>query len=407
MVKVSVTSSGSKGKGQVDQRDSTSPRPALPIRPRVAVYTWMDPLNHRAGGDVKFLGEMARRLARDGVDVAWIASRAAGRPSREVFAGLDILRIGSLYSVFFLHHLDTRIQGLAPPDIRIETLSSVPFLLRGRGGTKDVLLIHHVVPFSQMWRKVGPMAPLAYILDRCLAPALYRDRRVMVPSKSTEREVRELGYHDVSIFKEGADSGPVEIADKEPLVVAPGPIKPWKHHEEIIRAFSLVEGDWKLVIFGSYESPTIRMKLERVARDCHVEARTQLLGWIPEDEKTSLLRRASLCALASEKEGWGLAAVEAQAFGCPVVGYDVPGLCESVVDGETGVLVEAGSVRALANALRSLMFDKRRREEMAESALSRMRRGFDWETCYLDFRASLGLGGKEKTRSPSEGMVAI
>jgi glycosyltransferase involved in cell wall biosynthesis len=51
-------------------------------------------------------------------------------------------------------------------------------------------------------------------------------------------------------------------------------------------------------------------------------------------------------------EEFGIAAVEAQAAGRPVVGVDAGGLRETVVPGRTGVLVPPGDARALARALR-------------------------------------------------------
>jgi glycosyltransferase involved in cell wall biosynthesis len=57
-------------------------------------------------------------------------------------------------------------------------------------------------------------------------------------------------------------------------------------------------------------------------------------------------------------EEFGIAAVEVQAAGRPVVGIDAGGLQETVLPGETGVLVSEESPEALADALRSVDFRK-------------------------------------------------
>ncbi|HEX6714078.1 MAG TPA: glycosyltransferase [Thermoleophilaceae bacterium] len=54
----------------------------------------------------------------------------------------------------------------------------------------------------------------------------------------------------------------------------------------------------------------------------------------------------------------GIAAVEAQAAGRPVVGLDAGGLRETVVQGQTGVLVEEPTPEALADALQSVDFGR-------------------------------------------------
>ena len=350
----------------------------------VLVYTWMDPENPRAGGDVKFLTEICLRLVRDGSQVRWVASRIPGRPTESRYRGIEIYRIGSIFSVFFVHHFSRRARGRARPTLVLETVSSVPFFLRTRPGENTAAIIHHVIPFSQFWRKVGPLAPVVYILDRILAPMLYRTRPVLVPSLATEREVRGLGYAYVFRFKLGADPIEWDPDRKQALVVAPGPVKPWKHHEDIIRAFTSVGPEWKLVVFGSFETSELERTLRRDVSQMGLEERVQLLGRISEGQKIDLLRRASVCVMASEKEGWCLAAMEAQAAGCPVVAYAVEGLTESVVTGKTGLLVPPGDRNGLAHALARVTSDARLRHELAEGAAV-WSRSFDWESSYRDF----------------------
>jgi glycosyltransferase involved in cell wall biosynthesis len=76
----------------------------------------------------------------------------------------------------------------------------------------------------------------------------------------------------------------------------------------------------------------------------------RLVGWQSEDEISRLLGSARGFIHAAE-EDFGIAPVEAQAAGCPVIGYAVGGLRESVKDGETGVLFEERSTTALEAAL--------------------------------------------------------
>ena len=75
------------------------------------------------------------------------------------------------------------------------------------------------------------------------------------------------------------------------------------------------------------------------------------LGRISEDDKLALLRRSWALAFASPKEGWGITNLEAQACGTPVVASDSPGLRESVLRDETGLLLPHGSEDLLAGAM--------------------------------------------------------
>ena len=85
----------------------------------------------------------------------------------------------------------------------------------------------------------------------------------------------------------------------------------------------------------------------------------QFLGWRSNEEIRDLYQRAAAVLLPGV-EDFGMVPVEAQACGCPVVALGAGGACETVVDGETGVLVSDGSVEAMTaglNRARSLRFD--------------------------------------------------
>ena len=88
-------------------------------------------------------------------------------------------------------------------------------------------------------------------------------------------------------------------------------------------------------------------------------ADVEFLGWRSNEEIRELYQQATAVLLPGV-EDFGLVPVEAQACGCPVVALGAGGACETVVDGETGVLVPDGSVEALTAGLhraRKIQFD--------------------------------------------------
>jgi glycosyltransferase involved in cell wall biosynthesis len=70
------------------------------------------------------------------------------------------------------------------------------------------------------------------------------------------------------------------------------------------------------------------------------------------NEEIRELYQASAAVLLPGEEDFGIVPVEAQACGCPVVAAAVGGALETVVDGETGVLVTPGSAEAMAEGIR-------------------------------------------------------
>ena len=92
--------------------------------------------------------------------------------------------------------------------------------------------------------------------------------------------------------------------------------------------------------------------------------------------------------MTSEKEGWGFCAMEPQIYGCPVVGYDVPGIRDSVRNGESGILVESGNIPALTQALLELIGDAEKWNRMATKASS-LYRDYTWDNVFEDFYSAL------------------
>ncbi len=62
-------------------------------------------------------------------------------------------------------------------------------------------------------------------------------------------------------------------------------------------------------------------------------------GYVEQTRLREILRRAAVHVCASDIEGWGQAVIEAAGYGIPTVARDVPGLRDSIRDGETGLLV--------------------------------------------------------------------
>lgn len=113
----------------------------------------------------------------------------------------------------------------------------------------------------------------------------------------------------------------------------------------------------------------------QVLAGMRADPRVHLLG---QDEETPPLFAAmDVVALPSFREGFGLVTVEAGAMGLPVVASRVMGIVDAVVDGETGTLVPAGDVAALAAALRAYLEDPGLRERHGAAGRARALRDFE------------------------------
>ena len=80
----------------------------------------------------------------------------------------------------------------------------------------------------------------------------------------------------------------------------------------------------------------------------------EFLGEVTQEEKAKLFSEASAYLFCSDNEDFGMVSVEAQSYGCPVVGYKSGGIIETVIDGKTGILFDDLSVDSCATAIKKL-----------------------------------------------------
>jgi len=92
-------------------------------------------------------------------------------------------------------------------------------------------------------------------------------------------------------------------------------------------------------------------------------------GRVSEEEKHRLLSAAWLLLHPASIEGWGIVVAEAAVRGTPAIGFSVPGLRDSVVPNETGLLVRTEG--EFASAWAALAIDERRRLAMGKAARAR------------------------------------
>ncbi|MFP4026472.1 MAG: glycosyltransferase family 4 protein [Candidatus Brocadiia bacterium] len=136
----------------------------------------------------------------------------------------------------------------------------------------------------------------------------------------------------------------------------------------LVEAFARVKKDFpdiRLVIGGT--GPDER-ELKKLIHRAGIEQWVDFPGWVEGEKKVRLLQNCILVCMPSRREGWGQVALEAAACGKPVVGYDITGLKDAVINGRTGLLVEPRDVNSLAQAVRKLIQDSELRGRYGKAA---------------------------------------
>ena len=167
------------------------------------------------------------------------------------------------------------------------------------------------------------------------------------------------------------------VDDETPVVVTVGRLVAEKGFRELFEAHRRLRRSGsahELVVVG----PTEADKADGLTEDEVAEATAdgvRLVGFSDRPER--YYAAADVFVLASHREGFPRAAMEASAMGLPVIATDIRGCRQVVDDGVTGVLVRVKDADSLEGALRSLLGDSALRSTMGATAAQRARDRFD------------------------------
>jgi glycosyltransferase involved in cell wall biosynthesis len=358
---------------------------------KILALTWKHPLDPTAGGAERYLVEVCNRWMKAGHEVTVFGPREPVNPRVEKSAHLDgprYIGAGSWLTVFrtarrYLHtdgHLYDRI---------LETVSTRPFAAHRIVGDKAVALYHQTA--EEVWNLEYPL-PIALLGRRLLEPLWIRQMRsgqIVANSQSTASALRRFGLDCSAVVPPGCDA-PETIDVRSapsslPQLLWIGRLVRTKRPEDAISALALVRDRFPSATLDVVGGGYLRAQLAGRPR-----AGVTIHGPLSEPAKRSLLAHTDLLLLPGTREGWGIVAMEAAAYGVPVIAYDVAGLRDAVVDGATGILV-APNPMALAAAACRVLSDPPLWHRLSTAARSRALT-YSWDRCALDLLESLTRG---------------
>jgi glycosyltransferase involved in cell wall biosynthesis len=178
---------------------------------------------------------------------------------------------------------------------------------------------------------------------------------------------------DTDRFHPGLDGGAIRrelgVAEHDFLITQIG-VRSWKGNDDVIAAMAGVVAEVsraRLLIVGARRPET----LSEIARRHGVEARVHVLGY---REDIAEILAGSDCCVDASWAGLGLTGTlrESLAVGTPVIGTDLEGNPELVIDGETGFLVPPRDVAALTAAILRMIREPELARTMARKGSERV-----------------------------------
>lgn len=342
-----------------------------------------------AGGGAVRAREIYRRLA-ERHQVTLITGLYPGAQREEEIDGIRFVRVGSdrSYARSRLAYCHASVEQLKQMswDVWVNEFSAfaplrVPVYLRRRG----VLFFQHFMGRHALAKR--PLVGLpAWLAERRVLGAYPRILTVS-PSVQQRVEDRVRGRNiPVDCVFNGVDQRYFDLSSKSGdyvLFLGRADVH-MKGLDLLVAAFAQISESYpnlRLKMAGRAEETQTAL-LNKLVSGSGVEERIDVLGAVGEEEKDALLANARFACMPSRYEGWGIAAVEAQAAGKAVLATQISGLQDAVRHGETGHLVVPDNVSALADGMRYLLDNEPVRAQMEGRAQAWARR-FDWDQLAL------------------------
>jgi len=355
----------------------------------ILVVNYRDRLHPAAGGAEKHLHRIFSLIAQAGHQVVLFTTSFKGAQEREVVDGIQVVRKGGdlmfqLNCALNLRKLDKEFNF----DVVVEDLNKLP-LFTPLFLKKPVLVqMHHLWRGSIFHEAAFPVAFGVWFFERII-PFFYRKQDFVVVSPSTKRELCEIGIDEdrVAVIYNGSDDCGTTPEDDVQVERQSGiPYFLWlsRVHKykgiwtalEAFAEFAKKHSDVKLMVAG--DGPLLK-KIPAWLKQRNLSDRVELLGFVSRERKRELLAGAVALLQTSYKEGWGLTVVEAAKLGTTTIACDVPGLRDSVRNGETGLLFQAGDAQACASEMDRLYCNDDLRTRLEEAAKNYVEE-FRWDT---------------------------
>jgi glycosyltransferase involved in cell wall biosynthesis len=268
-------------------------------------------------------------------------------------------------------------------DYIVDISNGIPFFTPLIAQATGVLLVHHVHGLQWFREFPFPFGVVGWFLESRIVPVLYANWPVIAVSPSTRDDLIELGFNSkkITIVYNGVNipkEAPVEHVPGKHRIAYVGRLKRYKRIDRLVQHISELRiklPDIHLDIAGDGDA---RAQIEALVQQLHLEEHVTLYGYVDEPTKAAILSSADVFATTSMHEGWGLSVIEANAYGCPAVAYDVPGLRMAIQNGETGLLALDDS--SYREALLMILIDHGMRNHLSKCARNWAAQ-FDWDEC--------------------------
>jgi glycosyltransferase involved in cell wall biosynthesis len=352
---------------------------------RILALNWRDVLNPLAGGAEELVHQEGVELSKLGHEFTLFTSAFEGAPTLDHVGDHKVIRRGSRLTVYaeayrFLKDRRNSVNF----DVVLEHVNGVPWYCPLWCSIPSAAYLYHVVGKIFFQELPAPLAAVGYLCERTL-PLAYSSTLSGCLGRAAKHEFAKLGLPErtLRVIPPGVDHGrfrPGANKSPHPTFISLGPIKRYKRHDLILRAFAVLlkrEPTSRLIILGRDRNGTVA-SLKSLISQLGLEEAVQFPGYLEETGKVALMQQAWALIYASEAEGWGLGVTEAAACGTPSIVPRAGGMTDAVPSEARWLSYHPGSHEELATKLLELIRSDVARIEMNRFVLKDSLR-YSWE----------------------------
>lgn len=216
----------------------------------------------------------------------------------------------------------------------------------------------------------------------------YRKIPTIACSNSTKKDLLRLGFTNITLYHHGLFAKPLtKLPPKNTSdIIYIGRLTKPKGPQDAIDAFNVIHQKMpgsRLKIAG-LGKPKFVQYLKSKIKKYNLEDVVEILGFVSQKEKINLLKNSKIVLIPSIREGWNMVPIEANAFGTIPIGYNVPGLCDSIRNGKTGLLTKPNPQNLADNTI-TLLSNPKLQKKLSINGLLWAKQ-FNFEKTYQSFK---------------------
>jgi glycosyltransferase involved in cell wall biosynthesis len=356
----------------------------------ILIFSWRGPKHPHIGGAEQVTHEHAKAWVKAGHSVTLFTSMFPLGMREETIDGVRVIRRGNelitvQVAAFFWFQRHKK-----EFDLVFDHFHGIPFYTPLFVKQEKIAFIHEVA--KEVW-KVNALPRYISWIPSLIGPllerltfTLYKKVPFITVSDSTKKDLISVGIpqNQISIIENGVSLPnrlPKYSKENVKTIMYLGALAEDKGIKDVITICSELEKATKKKynywIVGKGSESQMN-ELRRFAKKLRLTSNLKFWGFVEEDKKFELLSKAHILINPSIHEGWGLVNIEANACGTPVIGYNVHGNRDSIIENKTGTLVTKGDIKQMTKEIINLLDDSKKYYVMQKEAIAWSKK-FTWE----------------------------